>query len=77
MLTKHTVVSFKVHVMHVDKVVDNGSCFLQVPARGYSVQCKAALWIDAAIDQVCKQFNVAQFCNIVQNLHGVVFEPYS
>ena len=65
MLTKRTVVSFKVHVMHIEKMIDHGLCFLRVPAHGYSVQCKAALGIGAAIDQVCKQLNVAQLCDIV------------
>lgn len=69
--------SFKVHVMHIEQVIDHGLCFIRVPAHGYGVQCKAALGIGAAIDQVCKQLNVVQLCDIVQNLYGVVFEPYS
>ena len=65
MLTKRNVVGFQVHVMHIDKVIDHGFCFLRVPAHGYSVQCKAALGISAAIDQVCKQFDITQLSNIV------------
>lgn len=65
MLMKGTIVSFKVHVMHIEQVIDRGRCFLRVPAHGYGVQCKAALGIGAAIDQVCKQLNVAQSCDIV------------
>ena len=65
MLTKRNVVGFQVHVMHIDKVIDHGLCFRRIPAHGYSVQCKAALRIGAAVDQVCKQLDVAQLCNIV------------
>jgi hypothetical protein len=64
-LTKRTAVSFKVHVVRIEKVIDHGFCFLRLPTHGHSVQCKTALWVGASIDQVRKQLNVAQLCNIV------------